>query len=61
MPNMVFSGSNDHTVRVWDMNALHGGDPRPGPELALGRGVELAAAAPGQLVLLQGGAWGFLA
>ena len=33
MPNMVFSGSNDHTVRVWDMNALHGGDPRPGQAL----------------------------
>lgn len=29
LPNIVFSGSNDKSVRVWDMNALQSGDPKP--------------------------------
>ena len=28
MPNRVYSGANDCTVRVWDVNTLQGGDPK---------------------------------
>mgnify|MGYP006155317087 CR=1 FL=1 len=29
-PNIVFSGANDRSVRVWDVSTLQGGDPKRG-------------------------------